>query len=78
MFYTYVLRSTIDNKLYIGYTDNLKRRFIEHNQGLVQATKSRSPLILIYYEACTNKEKAIMREKYLKTGFGRKYLSSRI
>lgn len=31
-----------------------------------------------YYEACLTKEKAIRREKQLKTGFGRKYLKNRI
>ena len=78
MFYTYILSSLKDNKLYIGYTDNLKRRFAEHNKGLVDATKDRLPLILVYYEACLIKENAIKREKYFKTGFGRKFLKERI
>jgi len=78
MFYTYVLKSKKDNKLYIGFTDNLNRRFSEHNKGFVQATKNRIPLDLVYYEACLNKEKAIKREKYFKTGFGRRYLKERI
>ena len=78
MFYTYVLNSLKDNKLYIGYTDNLKRRFAEHNKGLVDSTKERLPFILVYYEACLVKEKAIRREKYFKTGFGRKFLKERI
>jgi putative endonuclease len=77
-FYTYVLRGLNDKKLYIGWTDNLKARFIKHNKGEVVATKNRRPLKLIYYEACLNKEKAIAREKYFKTGFGRKFLKSRI
>ncbi len=78
MFYTYVLESTVDKKLYIGFTGNLKKRVSEHNQGQVMATKSRRPLILIYYEACLNEGKAIKREKYFKTGFGRRYLKERI
>ncbi|PIR43835.1 hypothetical protein COV24_00725, partial [candidate division WWE3 bacterium CG10_big_fil_rev_8_21_14_0_10_32_10] len=32
-FYTYVLFSFKDKKLYIGYTNNLKRRLKEHSQG---------------------------------------------
>lgn len=77
-YYTYVLRSLKDNKLYIGWTINLKLRLNLHNKGLVKATKTRVPFKLIYYEACTIKKKAIEREKSLKTGFGRKFLKKRI
>ena len=76
-YYTYVLLSLEDGKLYIGWTDNLKSRIKEHNLGLAKATKFRRPLKLIYYEACLSKEKAIAREKALKTGFGRKYILKR-
>jgi len=36
------------------------------------------PLKLVYYEACISKEKAFKREKYFKSGFGRRFLTSRI
>lgn len=78
MFYTYVLRSEKDKKYYIGCTDNLIKRIKEHNNGLVQATKFRRPLKLVYYEACISKINAYKREKYFKTGFGRRFLKSRI
>ena len=78
MFYTYVLKSLKDNNLYIGFCENLKRRISEHNNGLVPATKDRRPLKLVYYEACLDYDKAVKREKTLKTGFGRKYLKERI
>lgn len=78
MFYTYVLRSTFDNKLYVGVSNDLRRRLHEHNNGEVESTKLRRPFVLIYYEACLNKDKAIQREKYFKTGFGRGYLKTRI
>ncbi|MEK7565557.1 MAG: GIY-YIG nuclease family protein [Patescibacteria group bacterium] len=77
-YYTYVLKSLEDNNLYIGWTDDLKNRFGLHNDGQVLSTKSRLPLVLVYYEACLSKEKAITREKTLKTGFGRKFLKNRI
>jgi putative endonuclease len=67
-----------DEKLYIGFSKDLKNRLDEHNQGLVQATRDRQPLKIVYYEACLNKEKAIEREKALKTGFGRAYLKRRL
>ena len=78
MFYTYVLKSNKDEKLYVGFTKDLKNRINEHNKGLVPATKSRRPLLLMYYEACLNENKAIKREKYFKTGFGRRYLKERV
>ena len=77
-YYTYVLKSSKDGKLYVGWTGNLGTRLREHNKGVVFATKSRAPFDLIYYEACLDKEKAVKREKQLKTGFGRAYLKRRI
>ena len=78
MQYTYILKSGKDGKLYVGWTNDLKHRILEHNSGNVLATKDRRPLTLVYYEACQDKEKALQREKYFKTGFGRKFLKSRI
>jgi len=78
MYYTYVLLSKKDEKLYSGYTDNLKERLKKHQHGKVESTKNRRPLILIYYEACIGKCDAIQREKYFKQGFGRRFLNNRI
>jgi len=78
VYYTYVLRSINDGKLYIGYTDDLQRRLRLHKEGKVIATKGRLPISLIYYEACLSEEKAIKREKYFKTGFGKNFLKTRI
>lgn len=78
MFYTYVLKSKKDGLLYIGHTKNLKERFKDHNKGLVESTKLRRPFLLVYYEACLDEHKAIKRERYFKTGFGRRYLKTRI
>ena len=77
-YYTYVLLSEADGNFYTGFTSDLKERVIKHNKGLVQATKSRRPLRLVYFEACLSEKKAITREKQLKTGFGRAYLKRRI
>lgn len=77
-YYTYVLKSSKDHDLYIGWTDNLKKRFKKHNEGKVLSTIYRRPLKLVYCEACLDKQKAIKREKYFKTGFGRRFLKDRI
>ena len=77
MYYTYVLQSIKDKALYIGWSNNLRQRFKKHNLGLIKSTKSRGPFKLIYYEACLNKDKAVAREKYFKTGFGKNFLKNR-
>ena len=41
MFYTYILINEKDDKIYVGYTDNLKRRIKQHNNGDVESTKYR-------------------------------------
>ena len=78
MYYTYVLLSQKDRQFYTRSTGNLRERIKEHNNGEVSSTKYRRPLRLIYYEACLNKYDALRREKYLKTGMGKRYLQSRL
>lgn len=70
MYYVYVLQSSKDSSLYIGYTSNLEKRFNEHNQGLSQATKYKRPYKLLFYEAFLSKGDARNREDYLKSGWG--------
>lgn len=67
-----------DNNLYIGWTDDIELRLEKHNKGEVKSTRTRIPFKLVYFEACLSKKKAIKREKQLKTGFGRKFLKTRI
>lgn len=66
MFYTYVLKSQKDGKMYIGSTNDLKRRISEHNNGKSSSTKYRRPFILIYYEAYYSEGDARIRETKLK------------
>ena len=78
MFFTYVLLSEKDNKFYIGYSNDLTKRLTEHHDGKVSSTVNRRPLKLIYYEACLNEFDAIKREKYFKSGYGRRFLKNRL
>jgi putative endonuclease len=78
MFYTYVLQSEVDTNFYVGYTKDLKLRFEQHTKGIVESTKKRRPLRLIYYEACLSRDDALRREKYFKTYHGRMFLKRRI
>lgn len=78
MYYTYVLKSELDGKFYVGYTKDLKLRFEQHCKGNIESTKNRRPLMLIYYEACLIRQDALQREKYLKTWHGRQFLYKRL
>lgn len=75
MHYVYILKSKKDGKLYTGFTNDLRKRLNLHNVGKVEATKLRRPLNLIYYEAYLNKADAFVKEKWLKTGWGRNYIN---
>ena len=78
MIYVYILLSERDGRFYTGSTNNLERRLKEHFGGKSKSTKDRRPLKLIYYEASINEEDARNREKYLKSGMGKKYLRNRM
>ena len=57
---------------------NLRVRIQQHNAGGVKATKNRIPIKLVYFEGCASKKQAERRERYFKTGFGRRFLKARI
>lgn len=78
MFYVYVLRSETDLALYIGYSTNLRRRLSQHIGGGALATSYRGPWKLIYYEAYVDQADALGRERYLKSGAGRRFLKSQL
>jgi len=66
MFYVYILKSRKDNNIYLGSTNDLRRRLLEHNSGKVFSTKSRCPFELRYYESYFDKDEARKRESSLK------------
>ena len=76
-FYTYVLTCS-DGNLYIGSAKDLRQRLEAHAASKVAATSDRLPVQLEYYEACRSEIKARLREKQLKTGYGRRYLKERL
>jgi len=78
MFFVYVLYSSLDKKLYIGFTDDINIRIKAHNRGDVDATRYRRPLGLIYYEAYLDKRDAQGRERFLKSGSGHRFLRKQL
>jgi putative endonuclease len=76
--YVYMLRSDTDDGLYIGYSANLRKRMAQHGEGLSKATARRRPWRLIYYEAYLDQADAVGRERYLKSGGGRRFLKAQL
>ena len=70
-YYVYVLRSLNNDFIYVGYTENLKRRLSEHNKSQNKSTKHYAPLKLVHYEAYLSINDAKRREMYLKTTKGK-------
>ena len=77
-YYVYVLKSKKDGKFYTGCTNDLRKRFKLHQSGNVLSTKERLPFDLVYYEMCLQQTDAYNREKYLKTGMGKRYIKNRL
>ena len=73
--FVYVIRSLIKDFVYVGSTDDLRRRLSEHNAGLVQSTKAYKPYEIIAFIAVRTEHKARTLEKYFKTGSGKAILS---
>lgn len=75
MFTVYVLYSKKFNKIYIGFTSDLEKRFLLHNEiGTKGWTIKFRPWKIIYTEAYQNKKEAMAREKELKSGKGREFI----
>ena len=72
----YALRSLSREYIYVGMTNNLKRRMREHNSGLNRTTKPYRPFEILLVEEYENRSLARSREKFLKSGIGKEYLRS--
>ena len=71
MYYVYILQSLKTDRLYIGHTDNLSRRFDEHNSGRGgKYTRQNGPWRLVYNESHPDRASACKRERFLKSSGG--------
>jgi putative endonuclease len=73
-YYVYVLKSTEFDRFYVGMTDNVERRLMDHNSGKVKSTKFYSPWKLFFVEKLETRLEARKREKFLKGGSGKEYI----
>ncbi len=73
-FTVYAIKSSVDNRIYVGFTQDLENLLKEHNRGETSSTKAYRPWILVYQEQVGTREVARKREKYLKSGCGKEQL----
>lgn len=74
MYWVYALKSVNKKYIYVGITDNIDRRILQHNTKKSKTTRFYSPFNLIYSEITDNRQNARKREKYLKSGVGKEFL----
>jgi putative endonuclease len=78
MWYVYILLSIKNGKWYTGCTNDLRKRIESHNGGKNKSTVNGRPWKLIYYESGHNMLDARARERFLKSGQGKRYLRNRM
>jgi putative endonuclease len=72
-YYIYLMTNKSNTVIYTGVTSDLKRRIYEHKTKVVEGfTKRYNVTKLVYYEVFEDIENAILREKQIKDGPGRK------
>ena len=76
MFHVYAIKSILRNYIYVGLTNNLGRRFGEHNNGENKTTNPYKPFELIFIEKFVKRSDARKKEKFLKSGIGKEFLKA--
>lgn len=77
MFFVYIIRSEMDGRFYVGLTENVENRIIQHNKGMTFSTKGYRPWKLFFKEEYITRLEARSREKYLKSGVGKEYIKNK-
>ncbi|MDO8530423.1 MAG: GIY-YIG nuclease family protein [bacterium] len=77
MYYVYAISSTARKYIYVGITNNLNRRFSQHQNGKERTTAPYRPFRIILREERATRIEARQREKYLKSGIGKKWLKKK-
>ena len=72
--YIYVLKNELTDRYYIGSTNNIERRLVEHKKGKTRTTRLLETYILVYKEEFKTIEEARQREANLKSYKSKKYI----
>ncbi|MDI1248072.1 MAG: GIY-YIG nuclease family protein [Lacunisphaera sp.] len=75
MTYVYLIESVhLRQQHYVGITDDLKQRLLDHNEGKSPHTRKFKPGRLVAYTGFAGEHTAQVYEKYLKSGSGKTFL----
>ena len=77
MYIVYAIKSLKDDRIYVGLTSNIEQRLDYHNSGKVFSTKGYRPWRLFHTEEFETRIEARIREKQLKSGYGKEFLKAR-
>jgi len=72
MYYIYAIKSLLNQRIYIGQTDNLERRAVFHNSGKVISTYKDLPWKIIACQIVETREEARWIEYNIKRSFGKR------
>lgn len=75
--FVYVIRSKKDGRFYVGMTENVEKRLCEHNAKKTKSTKGFIPWELFFTEIYPDRSSARVREKYLKSGYGKQWIKEK-
>ncbi len=78
MFLMYVIRSVTTGRFYIGHTDDIDQRIVEHNTDQSHYTKGKGPWDLAYAEAFRTRAEAMRREREIKKRKSKRYIEKLI
>jgi predicted GIY-YIG superfamily endonuclease len=76
VWYVYFLELA-NHDVYVGSTDDLRRRFASHQKGQVTSTRLHRPMVLKSYLAVQTEERARSLERYFKSGSGKAFAKKR-
>ena len=63
-YFVYAIKSRIDKRIYVGFTENVQKRLNEHNSGKTKSTKGYRPWDLVFTTECETRTEARKLEKY--------------
>ena len=76
MYFVYAIKSIARNYIYVGISNDIQRRFSQHNSRREKTTRAYAPFKLIYHESFLSRSAARHKEKYLKSGVGKELRKS--
>jgi putative endonuclease len=77
IFYVYILESETSGKWYYGFTENIVKRFIDHQNNRSKYTKFRGPWKLIFKREFLDKREALHFEKQLKKARNKDFIKEK-